>query len=92
MGNSIPTKNKCHFCLRKLPINKLTIDDTASDNNYQICNLCLNTKKRLIKNFVSQYRKYPSNGEIYVIECELRDILKGFSLSELDKIDFKDIV
>lgn len=99
MGNSHSNKKyqklekKCFFCLRKLPLELLTNDDTTNIyNNYTICHLCLNTKKRMIKNYVAKYRKYPSNGELLVIEANLKDLLKDFTKEELNKIDANEIV
>lgn len=97
MGNSHSNKyqkleKKCFFCLRKLPLELLTVDDTSIHNNYTICHLCLNTKKRMIKNYVAKYRKYPSNGELIIIEGNLRELLKDFTIEELNKIDANEIV
>lgn len=84
MGNSHSNKyqkleKKCLFCQRKLPLESLTYDDTSNNNTYKICHLCLNTKKSMIKNYVAKYRKYPSNGEILVIEGNLRELTQDFN-------------
>ena len=46
----------------------------------------------MIKNYVAKYRKYPSNGELLVIEANLKDLLKDFTKEELNKIDANEIV
>jgi len=83
---------KCFYCKRYLPKELIVIDDTSNANLYKVCKLCYNTKKKLIKNYVFKYRKYPSLDELHFIESNLIDLLKDFSKKDLDKIDYDKIV
>ena len=83
---------KCFYCRRYLPQELIAENDTSISTHYNTCKLCYNTKKKLIKNYVSKYRKYPSLDELNFIESNLIDILKDFSKNDLDKIDYDKIV
>jgi len=92
MGNLISKKyykleKKCIYCKRYLPNELIT-----NENHMDICKLCNNTKKKLIKNYVAYHRKYPSAGELIIIEGNLMDLLKDFSKEDLDKIDYNKIL